>query len=726
MSRTGLLYTTLSGDTALSADRLAHRLVYRKSPYAELTHIVSITTLVSSPMSTPDHPSTLFAEFSPVDIDEWTEQIAEETGRSSPEELLTWASNEGITMPAYLQANALEQIPHVPSQGSVSPLAETESTPANRWSICQQVDHPSADTANQFARQALEGGASALRIGRHRSSGQKVSPTLDSSADLAVLLDGLDLTNVGLHLAGGATAPILYGAFRNYLDENDTHKQAIRGSVEYDPVAVLARGDVPSAEYGFDLAANLLEDTTEFPDFQSAVIDSGVYHNGGASAVEELAFTLGALAERLARETDQATPLNELLDSLLVRVPISTSYFVEIAKLRAFRLLVPQVIEPFLSAPTGTQSVSPNDFDLHAQTSQRSETLYDPYSNLLRGTTEAFAAVAGGCDVLTVRPYNASLSNPSKFGNRMARNTQLILRHETHADQVADPAAGSYYVETLTDQLAQKAWERFQKLEANGGIVEALREGTVQQEIEHTRRKRTDAIDDRERVLIGTTHYPNLDENRIDAPLPTVSETSDSELTSETPSVSSPVASIRDILRDGTSPSNLAREFRALDPEVKPLPTFRVAADVESIRLRTERYAARQDEPPQILIVPIGSPAARSARANFARNFLGVGGFRVEEPLKFDTAEEAANKASEIDADVVVLCSSNAEYGELAPALNSALESRNCNPVLLIAGSPKDVNVGGVGDGFIHQGSSLKGTLKDLQSRLGMAIDSDS
>lgn len=664
---------------------------------------------------------SLFDEFDPVCIEGWNAKAEEATGRSDLDDFLDWTSIEGVSVPAYLNRPALDDVEHVTPHAPLPPLAESDGSPANRWTICQRVDHPRPERANELARQALEGGATDLLFAENLRIDGESRRALNSLADVATALENIDLEEAGIHFENGPTSAVWYAAFRAYLRGIDLDPTVIRGSVGYDPVAAVAAGDLSTVESAFDLAESLRSDAADMPSFRTVTVDAGVYHNAGASAVQEVAFVLGALTERIARSTERGAGLPELLDELQIRVPVSTSYFVEIGKLRALRLLVAQVIEAFQSEGNSGGTYAPTDLHVHSQTSRRTETTYDPHANMLRGSTEALAAIVGGCDVLTVRRYDAAFREPDSFGTRIARNTQLVLQHEAQADRVADPAAGSYYLETLTDQLAARAWERFQQLEADGGIVAALRDGTIQVNIEQTRRKRQQAIDERDQVLVGTSHYPDPDERRSDdisGEEPTA-RTNGASTSVTTPQVT--IESIGDALREGHTVPQIMRAAGGSGSEIAPLPRFRLAEDIEAIRVRTEEYSDAHDGPPTMLLVPMGPPSARSARANFARNFLGVGGFEIEEPLKFDTIEAAAEAATEQEADVVVLCTSNSEYADLAPALATALEKRNCDAIFGIAGSPDDIDAGGVADFFIHRGSHLSDMLEDLQTRLGIA-----
>jgi len=673
-------------------------------------------------MPETESPPLHFDEFAPVSPKTWREHVRSDLGGTSPEDFLEWTSKEGVSLPAYLGPDDLQEALHTDPNASFPPLAGADASPANEWAVCQSLQHPDPETANEHARTAVSGGVDALELDVLFPGPDATNRTHFGDSDLATVFDGVDLAETDLHLGAGLPGPVLYTLLRSYLSDRTAPPDTVTGSVLYDPVASVASGTAP--DRAFALAADLRADAEDMPRFRTVTVDAGVYHDAGASVVQEVAFALGALTERLARGTDRGASVPALSEGLQVRIPISTSYFVEMAKLRALRLLVPQVIDAFARESGTTADVGPADVFIYATTSHRTETIYDPHVNMLRATTEAMSAVLGGCDTLTVRPYDAVIRPPDAFGLRIARNVQLILEHEAHLDQVADPAAGSYYVETLTDRLAQKAWTRFQELEAEGGIIEALRTGMLQQRITKKRKERREAVDQREHVLVGTTHYPSLTERRRDD-LPPPDGNPSSNGTADASLRSPSLDAIRSAVRDGATPSEIIAALRSDDSPIAPLPRIRVAEEIEAIRLRTEAFAESHDGPPQVLLAPLGPPAARSARATFARNFLGVAGFAIEEPLTFESVEDAADAAVEQDADIVVLCSSNSEYADLAPALASALDEHGHSSLLGVAGPPDDVDAGEHADFCVHQGSSLKETLVRLQERLDIDLTSE-
>lgn len=660
----------------------------------------------------------LFEEFPPVSTAEWESKIQSDLGHDDIDAFLRWDSLDGVSLPAYLRRDDLNGIAHVDPDAPASPLAETDTIPANAWHVRQNVCHPDPEEANRLARRAAENGAPALGLVRpaHQSA-QMSGRSVETVGDLRTLLDGISLGEVALHLDGGAASPALLSAL-TIVAKNRVHD--LTGSVIFDPVAAIATGAIYDASVAFRLASDLAV-TDEAPQLRTFTLDLRPYHEAGASAVQELAFGLGALSDALTRLLDRGHPLPALLSRFQVVTPVSTSYFVEIAKLRALRLLVPQVIDAFAVEADQEIEISPADLFVQAETSRRTETIYDPYVNILRGTTEAMAAVVGNCDVLSVRPYDASLRPPGAFGSRIARNVQLILREEAHMDSVSDPGAGAYYLEAATDRLAERAWATFQDLEAGGGVTEGLRSGHVQKQIEDVRRERRRAVDERDRVLVGTNHYPNLDETRL-------ADLERPPAPAADPSLESPpdsLAAFRAALNDGHTISALLATLRDGSPSIAPLPRDRLATAIEDVRLRTEQHAEETGQVPTVLLAPLGPAAARSARATFARNMFGVAGFEVVDPLRFETPEAVAEAAEEAEADVVVLCSADAEYPDLAPALRTALDTHGLSPLLVVAGAPEDLDDLPVDD-FIHRGISLREKLEAFQHRLGILTEKGS
>jgi methylmalonyl-CoA mutase len=365
-------------------------------------------------------------------------------------------------------------------------------------------------------------------------------------------------------------------------------------------------------------------------DEPAASVSAVEHHDLGATAVQELAYALAQGSDRLA----SGQPVD------VAAFAIGSNHFMEIAKLRAMRRLWAAVASAY-GHPTAIR--------IHARTGGENKTLYDPYVNMLRVTTEALSAILGGCDSLTVLPCG--------FDPHLAVNVQHILREESHLDKVLDPGAGSYYIEALTAGLAAEAWTLFQAIEAAGGWAAYQAAGTVRTTLTAARAAKEKAVAARRRVLVGTNNYPNLLE-------------------------------------------------RQLESRWTPGDGWRLAQAFEAIRLRTERHAQRAGRTTRVLLLERGDLKMRKARSSFCLNFFGCAGFEI---AATDTLAEA---------DLVVLCSSDAEYLDLA----KAVVPQATVPVL-VAGNPKDaieaLRAAGIAD-FVHVGSNAVETLTAWQDRLGM------
>lgn len=369
----------------------------------------------------------------------------------------------------------------------------------------------------------------------------------------------------------------------------------------------------------------------------------------GGDSVQQLAIALAEGVEKLATLVENR-PVDVAAREIQFVFAIGSTYFFEIAKLRTARMLWARIVEQFKPA-----NLDACRMNLHARTAQLNKSFSDPHTNMLRATTEAMSAAIGGCESLTIQPFG--------FDDHIATNIQRVLAEEAHLNVVADPAGGSYYIETLTASLGREAWKLFQRIEAAGGYTASL--PWLAEEIAKSRAEREKAISSRRRAMVGVNNYPNVVEKAVKK------------------------QSISDIGQG-------------------PFPQFRLAEPFEAIRERTTRHAARTGRTPKVLLVKRGDPKMRMARSNFSLNFFGCAGFEITE------SEEYANT----DADVIILCSSDPEYLRFAQEVCSAVKV----PVI-VAGNPKDqieaLEAAGV-EGFIHIASDAVETLTAWQDRLGV------
>jgi len=352
----------------------------------------------------------------------------------------------------------------------------------------------------------------------------------------------------------------------------------------------------------------------------------------------------------------------------------------EIAKIRAARLLWSQIVGVYEDS-----SEHDAQMNIHCVTSSWNISLYDPNVNMLRTTTEAMSSIIAGTDSLTVLPFDAVHDTSTETAERIARNQQLLLKEESHFDKVKDPAAGSYYIENLTNSLASEAWKIFLEVEEKGGYLEALKQGFVQKSIHTTAQKRDMAIACRKESLLGTNQYPDFNE-RIDKEI---------------------------------DESILFPEDKTLDNAiVETLKPYRGAQDFEILRLKTDRYSKLNGKRPQAFMFTYGNLGMRKARAQFSCNFFACGGFEVVDNPGFATVEDGVNECLKTKAEIVVICSSDEEYGEVAPAIYDQLKDKS---LIVVAGYPKDIieelQSKGINN-FIHVKSNVLESLKEFQTLL--------
>ncbi|MGB8262029.1 MAG: methylmalonyl-CoA mutase family protein [Terracidiphilus sp.] len=393
-------------------------------------------------------------------------------------------------------------------------------------------------------------------------------------------------------------------------------------------------------------------------------LDAAALEESGATAVEELAFALAAGIDLVAALEEHGLKPEQTAARVEFSFAAGSNYFFEMAKLRAFRLLWARALESF-GAPRPACVAR-----IHARTSRWNKTVYDPHVNVLRATTEAMAAILGGADSVSVAPFDECYKTPDEASRRLARNTQILLKEEALLGRVADAGGGSYALEAVTDSLARAAWARMQRIEALGGYRKALASGEIANALARSLAAREKAVVTRRRVLTGANQFANPKERALDR---------------------------IDVSR--TSKGKRGAEI------------------YEQLRLRTERHAARTGKTPLVLLAEFGDAKMRGARSNFAANFFACAGFELVSG-RFKNAQEMAAR----EADLIVLCSADAEYAAMAPAAIESLKAAGRATPVIVAGNPENaeaLKAAGVAD-FIHIRSNPIEVLGRWQQRLGI------
>ena len=441
------------------------------------------------------------------------------------------------------------------------------------WIACQPIDGKTAEEANEKLKAVLNRGQNAITYS---------VDLLANGARLPKLLKDLPLSTLPFFID-------LKGKQKELLSEFQAVEGPVTGVLAEDPIAEwVITGQIPenTDAYFADWAKTIVQYEGISPELKTILIKTSVFHNGGANAVQELAYGLSTAVQYLLEGQKQGLSVESIADKIVFSFSIDSNYFMNIAKLRAARRLWAGLSAAFAANPEHFK------MSIHAVTSEVTETLYDQYVNILRTTNQAFAAAIGGIQYLQINPLNHASGEWDDFSERIARNTHLILKEETHITRVIDPAGGSFYVEQLTDQLADQAWEKFLEVDAAGGIIQALKQGLIQAEIAEVFNKKAQNVALRKESIIGTNVYPNpADEVHIKE-----SGKADSYMV-----VNQPTA-------------------------ITPIKLNRLAEQFEQLRLRVAAYKQHNGETPKIGLINLQELKAYKPRADFVKGLVSAGG----------------------------------------------------------------------------------------------------
>ncbi len=703
-----------------------------------------------------DENAKLVGAFEAVSYDEWRKRVEEDLKGAPFEKRLVTRTHEGLDLqPIY----RCEDWPSdgdpggFPGEMPYTRGARASGRPGG-WEIRQ--DYAMADPAacNRAMRTDLRGPVDApwIRLdcaGRrgldaddkraHGSAGME-GVSLSSAEDLEVLLEGIDPQETPLSFQAGAGTLALAALMLVRARKSDVSSQTLVGSLAFDPLAELAEtGSLPgSLERAYEQIAVWSRWCAEHaPNLRSLCVDTGIYHDAGVNAVEELAIALAAGAEGLRVLTERGMELKAALLRMEFIFSVGRNFFMEIAKLRAARLLWSKLV-----LASGGDESSPS-MRLYARTSGRTLTRDDPYVNILRKTAESFAAAAGGADGVATQAFDAALGEPEDFGRRIAANTQAILKEETHLDRVMDPAGGSSYVERLTEDLARKAWEFFQEIEKQGGMATALRSGWLLERIVRTAEKRRKAVAKRKDSITGVSEFPNPAEIlpvRGNSATDAWRRATDERLRNVRAKPGRPVAFsfnldpadsetyVESLLSAAERGATLGELSAALwtNGAEESAPVFvpkREAEDFERLRERAREFEKRTGRPPRVFLANMGSIPKHKARATFAANFYGAGGFLAVENDGFLTPEDCAAAFADSEADLAVICSTDETYPETVPVLAPLLKKAGAKSVAL-AGRPgeHEQNFMDAGvDTFLFLGCDALEILESLQQKSGVS-----
>jgi len=621
--------------------------------------------------------SKLFSDFPPVSTIEWEEKIRKDLKGADYDKKLVWRTDEGFNVKPYYRREDLKSLNILNKFPGDYPFERGSKLRSNEWLIRQDIYVSDIKKANKKALDVLMKGVTSLGL----IFDEKFKP---SKSNLEKVTKNIFADAVELNFVCQKNHYKVIAYIEELVKKYNRDLNNIFGSVNYDPIGdFILKGRFQSCENdSFDIARVMIDIARDLPEFKLIVINGQYFANSGASIVEQLAFSLAQGANYLTQLTERGLSINKIAPRLKFHFATGGNYFMEIAKLRAARLLWAHVVKAY-----GASSDDISKMYIHTTTQDWNKTVYDAHVNLLRTSTESMSSVLGGVDSLTVNPFDSVYQKPSDFSERLARNQQLLLKEESYLDKVVDPAAGSYYIENLTASIAGQAWKLFLEVQEKGNFIEACRQGFIQKKIKETVQKRNMAIATRKVNILGTNQYPNITEHNKDKIRPDVFNATDLTLP---------------------------------DAEIETIKPYRGSQAFELLRYTTDQYAKANGRP-KVFILTIGNLAMRRARAQFASSFFGCAGFEIIDNIGFNTVEEAISEYEKVNADIAVICSSDNEYSEYAPKFYNKLKDR---AIVVVAGYPKDIidNLKTVGiEYFIHIKSNVLETLKQMQAALSVA-----
>lgn len=609
----------------------------------------------------------LAAEFPAHTHELWMEGVEKVLAKGkdlSPEELqarfereLMTVTYDGITInPIYSRNDVPATDIGVPGQAPYIRGGRAQGGVEFGWDVRQPVvlDRDDAGELNVIVMEELERGANSLLLRRPTSG---ASPTVTAEF-LDKVLDSVFLDMVPIVWESPSAADV--DALLGLWGRREMDPAAAQGTLGLDPIGAPFSG--PESELDLaQIAALITRCRQDHPGVKVLAIDGTRFHNAGASDVEELAAVAAVAVATIRAVTAAGVAVRDALASIELRFAATADQFSTIAKFRAARRMWARVAEHL-----GAADVPPT---MHALMSQAMMTRYDPWVNLLRGTVAAMAAGVGGADSVTVEAYDALLHSgtASTLGRRMARNTQALLIDESHLARVLDPAGGSNYIETLTDAMANHAWDWFRAIEAAGGADQDAGRQLIIDRIEQTWAQRANNIATRRDPITGVSEFPNIDE-------------------------------VIPAAGDASASAGL-------------LPIRRYAEAFEDLRQRCDRHLADTGSRPVVVLANLGTAADFTARTTFAKNFFEAGGL----------ATVAWSPGSELpEAAMACLCSSDARYDTDAAEAAATLRSGGITSLYLAGRWGQGDATGEVVDEYVYAGCNALSILQDALDRAGV------
>lgn len=691
----------------------------------------------------------LLKEFPPPTYEEWKQTVIEALKGADFDRVMNTKTYEGITLKPIYRAEDAQRLAHLSAAPGQAPYARGKSETGYLeygWVVAQAQDEPSLAKANTVLLDELNRGLNSVYAKLNPSSRECRLPSANDAnstglplshlSDMDVFMSGVDLQAVPYIMMENNSTIIQLALLNAYARKNSIPLRSLCGCVSFDPISqsYLAMDEAKSLPSNLEYLYQMAKWADQkAPRMRTILIDGAVYQNHGASAIQELGYVLSSGAMMIDAMLDRGLSIAQIAARVVIRLGVGANFFMEIAKIRAARMLWSELIKAYGGSETDAKVW------IHAVTTDINKSEYDVWVNLLRTTIESFSAVMGGADSIETGCFDASVRQSDEFSRRIARNQQLVLAEEAHFQKVVDPAGGCWYIECLTAEIANSAWKLMQETEASGGMASVISSCKIKQDLNKTMQSRKTAVNSRRDVVVGVNMFANPDEKVLE-PKPADPKWLDEAMQRYATQKLHAEAGLEESL-------NMIKEDRGNDLIVDmicdafihgadieqvstalgivPLnpssDTQKITSDIEGLRkaVETSRATAKRD----IMLLNMGPIATHKARADFSLGFFQVAGFDVINSNGFATADEAVSAVFTSRPAAVCICSTDDEYITLVPELMQKLSALPHPPITILAGYPVDMvdkyRESGI-QYFIHLKANAYETLSAIAKQMGV------
>ncbi len=706
-------------------------------------------------------PAVSFDEFPPTSYEAWKAEAVNALKGAPFEKRLFTKTYEGITLEPIYTTEHTKKAPHsleYPGKADYVRGTNAAGYIGQPWIIAQASDGILPAQTNETIRRELSRGSQAINIkldktilnGREdQCYGHESGLYLSTLQDMDDTLQDITVGQNELHIFAGVSAAPILGllAAQARAQGQASLLRDYSGCVGADPIGVLAEeSSLPCIldQLYDEMALTIQWSRENMPWIRTIFVRGDSYHNGGANAIQEVAYCMSTAIAYISAMQIRGLDIDTIAGQIRFGFSLGANFFMEIAKLRAARMLWAQIIQSFGGGEEAQK------IDIFARTSHFTQTTYDPYVNILRATSQAFSGVVGGVGTMQVAPFDEVFGQTSEQSRRVARNIQLMFQNEFDLTQPIDPAGGSWYIESLTQQIADEAWAKIQDIAKNDGMIAQLQKGNIQEEIKKVLNDRLKNLATRSDRAVGSNMYANMGEKPLQKTFLSPEAIKDDRahamqeylsdrdepycqecLKKMESQISGESGRFMQALIEAFMAGAMLEEVRHTlndgfpsDIQVAPITPHRWTEQFEALREGTERYQAETGCNIRVFLANLGPIPQHKPRAEFSIGFFEVGHFEMLKNDGFATVEEAARAAAQSQADVTVICSTDETYPELVPPLAKLIKSTCPDMMVLLAGAPapefKDAYLAAGVDDFIHVRANCLDILSKIQKAKGI------